>query len=520
MLCPRGLNPLENANERKDAQIIYSRFFSIIIKNMKIVKKYIFCKALFQKNTFFLTCIALIGLASCKLPSIIQAPTLKSVPAAYSASTDTINSADKTWREFFNDKNLSTLLDTALHNNIELSMTLQDIAIAQNNVQRRHGALLPSVMVGGGLGVEKVGRYSSQGAGDASAEIIPGKIVPEVLTDIAGGIKASWEIDIWGKLKTAKSAAATKYLSSIEGRNFVLTNLVAEVANSYYELLASDNQLDILRETIQLQKNQLEIVKVQKEAGVVTELAIKQFEAQILNTQSLEYEILQNITETENKINFLLGRYPQPIVRDKSILAAQLPNKITQGVPSQLLKNRPDIRQAELEIIAAKLDVKVAQLEFYPSLSLGGSFGLQAFRPGYLFRLPESLASSLISDMAGPIINKNAIMAEFKTANSLQIQAVYEYQKAVLNGYLEVTNQLSNIDNLEKQYSFKVKEVETQKKSIDIANDLFKSARANYLEVLTTQREALSSKLELIEVKKRQFNAVTNVYKALGGGWK
>ncbi|MEY4903550.1 MAG: hypothetical protein RLZZ292_1365 [Bacteroidota bacterium] len=477
---------------------------------MKIVKKYKFL-------AIVLCCIVY---ESCKLPSVAQLPTLKSVPSSYNASSDSTNSAAKTWRTFFTDKNLIALLDTAINNNPDVFITMQDIAIAQNKIQLRHGALLPSVMVGGGTGVEKVGRYTSQGAGDASAEITPGKIVPEILTDFMGGIRASWEIDIWGKLKSAKSAAATKYLSSLEGKNLVLSSLVAEVANSYYELLALDNQLDILRETIQLQKNQLDIVKVQKEAGVVTELAVKQFEAQILNSQSMEYEVLQSITETENKINFLLGRYPQPILRDKTILTAQLPNTITQGIPAQLLKNRPDIRQAELEIVAAKWDVKVAQLEFYPSLSVGGSLGLQSFRPDYLFRLPASLASALIGDLAGPVINKNAIMAEFKTANALQIQTMYEYQKTVLNAYLEVNNLMSNIRNLEKQYSFKAKEVEIQTKSIDIANDLFKYARANYLEVLTTQREALSSKLELIEVKKRQFNAVTNVYKALGGGWR
>ena len=476
--------------------------------------------SILRKYTPLLIGILYIFQTSCKLPIPAQMPTLKSVPNAYNNATDTTNSAQMNWRDFFNDKNLIALIDTAIRNNPAVLMTLQDIEMAHNKVQMRHGALRPSVMAGGGLGVEKVGRYTSQGAGDASAEITPGNIVPEILTDISGGIRASWEIDVWGKLRAAKSAALTKYLGSFEGRNFVMTNLIAEVANSYYELLAFDNQLDIIRQTIQLQTNQLEVVKVQKEAAVVTELAVKQFEAQILNSQSMEYEILQSITETENKLNFLLGRYPQPIVRDKETLTAQLPNRIKQGIPSQLLKNRPDIRQAELEIIAAKWDVKVAQLEFYPSLSVSGALGLQSFSPRYLYRLPESLASSLIGDMAGPIINKNAIMAEFKTANALQIQAMYEYQKTILNAYFEVTNELARIDNLEKHYEYKAKEVEVQTKSIDIANDLFKSARANYLEVLNTQREALDSKLELVELKKRQFNAVTNVYRALGGGWK
>jgi outer membrane protein, multidrug efflux system len=207
-------------------------------------------------------------------------------------------------------------------------------------------------------------------------------------------------------------------------------------------------------------------------------------------------------------------------VRDKAIFNSQLPNRIKQGIPSQLLRNRPDIKQVELELMAAKWEVKAAQLEFYPSLAVGGRLGLQAFRPDYLFRLPESLLYTLASDMAGPIINKNAIMAEFKTANAMQIQTVYEYQKRLLNAYLEVTNELAHINNLEKRYSFKSKEVDVQTMSINIANDLFESARANYLEVLTAQREALESKLELVEIKKRQFNTVTNVYRALGGGWK
>ncbi len=468
--------------------------------------------------------IATIGLsilyASCKLPVPIQVPTLKPVPSAYSDSVDSTNSANMNWREFFNDPKLITLIDTAINNNPEMLMLLQDIEMAQNRVQMRHGALLPSVMVGGGLGIEKVGTYTSQGAGDASAEITPGHIVPEHLTDFSGGIRASWELDIWGKLKSAKSAAMAKYLASFEGRNFVRTNLIAEIANSYYELLALDNQLDILRETIQLQQNQLEVVKVQKQAAVVTELAVKQFEAQILNSQSLEYEFLQNITENENKINFLMGRYPQPIVRDKATFTAQLPNKIKQGIPTQLLKNRPDIRQAELELLATKWELKAAQLEFYPSLAVSGRFGLQAFRPSYLVKLPESLLYTLATDMAGPIINKNAITAEFKTANAMQIQTMYEYQKRVLNAFVEVSNELAHINNLEKRYSLKAQEVDVQTRSIGIANDLFKSARANYLEVLTAQREALSAKLELIEVKQHQFNSVTNLYRALGGGWK
>jgi outer membrane protein TolC len=240
----------------------------------------------------------------------------------------------------------------------------------------------------------------------------------------------------------------------------------------------------------------------------------------VLNSQSLEYDVLQQITENENKINFLLGRYPQKIDRDSNTLIADVPNQIKSGIPSQLLKNRPDIKEAELEIVAAKWDLTAAQKEFYPSLNISALIGINAFKPSYLFTMPESLVYSLVGDLAGPIINRNAIIAEYKTANAYQIEAMYNYQKVILNGYVEVVNELSNINNLEQLYSFKSKEVATLKTSIDIATDLFRSARANYLEVLTAQRDALASGLELIDVRKRQLNAITNVYKALGGGWK
>jgi len=467
-------------------------------------------------------CILLICLvyASCKIPKELQVNNNKVTPSSFVDSKDTVNSAQINWREFFVDKNLVSLIDTAIKNNPDVLMTLQEIEIARNRVMSRDALLSPSISAGGGLGLEKVGRYTSQGAGDASAEIIPGKLVPEHLTDFLIGFHASWEADIWGKIRSSKKAAFTRYLGSIEGKNFVITNLVAEVANSYYELLSIDNQLEIIRESIQLQKSQLEIVRVQKEASVVTELAVKQFEARVFNSQGLEFELLQKITEYENKINFLLGRFHQKIIRDKETFSTQMPAKIKVGIPSQLLVNRPDIKQAELELLATKCDAKAARLEFYPSLDITSSMGFQAFKPSYLLRTPQSLLYSLISDVAGPIVNRKAITAEFNTANALQVGAMYNYQKTILNGFAEVSNELSNINNLEKVYNLKSKEVEVLIKSIDISNDLFKSARANYLEVLMAQRDALESKLELVEARKRQFNSITNIYKALGGGWK
>jgi len=477
---------------------------------------------MFKNNLYKGLVLALICAAytACKLPEVAQRAENKNTPVSFNGSQDTVSSASIQWRNFFTDPNLINLIDTALKNNQELNITLQDIEIAKNEIKAKKGELLPNVTYGVGAGLDKVGRYTSSGAGDASTEITPGKGVPEVLPDYHFGLQANWEADIWHKLRNSKKAAINHYLSTVEGKNFVITNLIAEVANSYYELLASDNQLETVRKNIELQSNALELMKIQKQATRVNELAVRKFEAEVLSSKSLEFDIQQDIVENENKINFLLGRFPQPIIRDKSSFTDLVPATVHTGLPAQLLANRPDIKQAEYELEAAKLDVKVAKAQFYPSLGISAAIGYQAFNPSYLLRTPESLIYSLAGDLAGPLINRNAIKAEYSSANAKQLQAVFDYEKAILNGYIEVANQMSKISNLQKSYDLKSKQVTALTQSIDISNDLFKAARADYFEVLMTQRDALQSKLELIETKKQQLNAVVDIYQALGGGWK
>lgn len=457
--------------------------------------------------------------AACKTPVILTKTENKTVPASYIGSQDTTNAATLTWREYFTDPNLISLIETALDNNQELNITMQEIAISQNEIMARQGEYKPFVNLRGGAGVEKAARYTNIGSSEATTDIKPGRETPEPLPDFVIGAYARWEVDIWHKLRNAKKAAATRYLATVEGRNFLVTNLVAEIASSYYELLALDSQLAIVRSNIEIQTNALAIVKLQKESTRVTELAVQRFQAQLLNTQSLQYTIRQQITVTENRINFLLGRYPQPILRDTGNFENLLPKAIQAGIPSQLLENRPDVKQAELELAAAKIDVQVAKANFYPSLGLSASLGLQAFNPIYMARMPESLLSSLVGDMVGPLVNKNAIKVTYYNANAQQIQAVYYYERTLLNAYIEVVNQLSNINNLENSYSLKAKEVQALTQSITIANNLFRSARADYVEVLLTQRDALESRFDLIETKMQQMQASVNIYRALGGGW-
>lgn len=465
-----------------------------------------------------ITLLALFTTA-CNVPHLVQKTENRSVPASYNTSQDSTNSAKTRWKAYFTDPYLAALIDTALRNNQELNITFQEIQIASNEAFAKRGAYLPFVALGGGTGVDKVSRYTSQGASDEITDIKPGKATPVLLPNSYLGAFASWEVDIWHKLRNSRKVAITNYLASIEGRNFTITNLVSEIANSYYELMALDNQLEIVRRNIEILNNALTIIRQEKEAAKVTELAVRRFEGEVYKTQSMQFDIQQRIVEAENRINFLVGRFPQHVDRNSQGFGTLAPAKIYAGVPTQLLENRPDIRQAELKLEAAKLDVTVARANFYPSLRLTGALGFMSYNPLLLLNVPEALIASLVGDLTGPLINKYEITATYKTANAKQIQAVYEYERTVLNAYIEVANQLSNMDNLEKNYNMKNNQVQALTQSTSISLKLFTSARADYMEVLLTQRDVLEARMELIETRMRQMNAMVNAYRALGGGW-
>lgn len=440
------------------------------------------------------------------------------IPSTYEegmAARESAASAD--WSAFFDDPNLIALIDEALAHNQELLILEQEIWIADNEVMARRGELLPRGGVGVDGGVPVPGRYAEE----------PGRAGP--LNESEGeqggprfglGFYATWEIDIWKKLRQARQSASYHYLASIEGRNFATTVLVAEIASAYYELMALDNRLEVLRSNIELMQSSLQIVRLQKEAARVTELAVQRFEAELLKNQSLQYDILQEITRTENHLNLLLGRYPQPIERRSEDFLDREPALVQAGVPTELLENRPDIKQAAYHLEAAKLDVAVARASFYPSLVLDAGIGYRVVDVEHLLPTPRALILGTVASLFSPILNRKAIKAAYFSANSEQIQAAYHYERTVLGAYIECSNQLALMSNLSKRYALRLQQVEKLDQSIEVSNTLFQSARADYLEVLTTRREALESQLELVETKKEQMLAMVHMYRALGGGWK
>lgn len=455
----------------------------------------------------------LLCMGACKTPqaTILPKDTLKASLA--SMSRDSSVTISPAWRDFFQDSVLRSLIDTALQNNHDLKITLQELAIAKSAITAKQGALLPSVSANLGAGISKVGRYTAEGAGNVGTELTPGRKIPTVIPDLAPTLQMDWTIDLWGKLNSDKKSAVERYLASEAGQRAIKSQLVADVAENYYALLALDYKLLVMQQYIALQKNAVRIARIQKEADADTQLAVEKFEAELAKAQADEYVLRQSIIETENNLNLLLGRLPQPMARAKSDFL-QLPMPATaHALSTQLLLQRPDVVQAEHALEAAKWDVETARKEFLPSFNLSAAVGLNAFNPKYLVKLPESLIFSALGSLTAPLINKKAIQANFSQADALQIEALYNYDKALMTAYIEMSTLQSKITNLKQLRQFKQKQDEALMRAVSAAQKLYLNNRATYLEVIDSERGQLDCKMELIDTKLQQLSTLIDMYR-------
>jgi NodT family efflux transporter outer membrane factor (OMF) lipoprotein len=444
------------------------------------------------------------------------APVIKQVSAQIDVSQ--INSAQFGVVEFFNDPMLTELINQGLGNNRELLTLNEEVEIARNEILARRGAYLPFVTYGTRVGVNKSSFFTPAGALEDQIQYSPGKNFPDPVPEYLGALNIFWRLDIWREFRNAQAAASQRFIAANERRNYFVTEMVADIADDYYELMALDKRLENLDQTIKLQEHSREIAKAIKEAGRDTELPVQRFQAEVSKNQSEKLIVLQEIVESENRINFQLNRFPQPVARNSSRYYDLKFQRLSAGVPSQLLQNRPDIRQAERELAAAGLDVQVARAHFFPSIDIVAGVGYAAFDPKYLFNTPESLIYNVAGDLVGPLINKKAIQAEYMTANAKQLQAVYNYQRTVLNAYTEVVNRISKVEKFGRSIEIKKQQLAALDASVRSADNLFQNARAEYLEVLLAQRDLRDARMVLIDTKREQLGAIVSAYQALGGG--
>ena len=454
-----------------------------------------------------------------------QADSGPDLPEVFEA-TSSENSAEVKIEEFFDDPMLTSLIHQALVNNQELRILNEDVLIASYEILARQGAYLPFVTAGGGVTLNRYSQYTLEGADIRDDAYLPGKFFPNPLPNFFLGPTFFWTPDIWRQLHNAKDAAGMRYFATGEGRNYFVTQLVAEIADNYYGLIALDKRLENLDKIIALQEQNLRFAQAAKEAARGTELAVQRFLAEVRRNQSEKLIVKQDIIQVENRINFLVGRFPQPVERwtresiDQFIDLKM--HTLGAGVPAQLLQNRPDLRQAEREIAAAGLDVMVARKRFYPVMTITSGVGYEAFNMRYLFITPESLVANVAGQLVGPLINFKAIKADYLGANARQLQTVYNYQRVIINAVAEVVNRMSKVENYRNSIEIKKQAVRALEASVVAATSLFQNPRAgstiDYLDVLTAQRELLESRRTLIDTKREQLSAIVNTYQALGGG--
>jgi multidrug efflux system outer membrane protein len=333
----------------------------------------------------------------------------------------------------------------------------------------------------------------------------------------AVSLNGSWEIDLWGKLRRAAEAARADILSQVEGRRAVILTLVTSVANAYVNLRDLDTQLDIARRTSQSRKETYDLFQLRFRGGVISELELSQVKSEYEQTLSTIPFLEKVISQQENALSVLLGRNPAPIPRGKKMDELVLP-AVPAGLPSALLTKRPDIRQAEQNLIAANARIGVARSLYFPSISLTGSFGFSSIDLSLLFTGAARTWSWGVPVYA-PIFTSGAIQGQVQSAEAVQQQALLRYQQSIQTAFREVEDALIDQKRSREQLEIQTRQVESLRNYARIARLRFDNGYTSYIEVLDAERSLFNAELSHAQTKGVVFQALVNLYKAMGGGW-
>ena len=466
-----------------------------------------------QKKIYFYILLLLL-LNGCVVGKNYERPSLE-LPQQWSNTTPSDTSiAGMEWHRFFKDTTLLSLIDTALHGNYDLQLAIKRIEEASAYVKQARANYIPVVTAQASAASSIPSKNSLNGK---SLESFVGQ---KHIEDYTLSVAASWEIDVWGKIKRQKEAAFASYLQSYEAARAVQTTLVANLANGYFNLLMLDKQLDITRRNLLLSDTLVRIMILEKAAGQVTQLAVEQTDVQRQTAALLIPDLEQQMAVQENEIRILCGQLPTPVIRTHSLQDIEMPDKLFTGLPAEILSHRPDVRAAEMALVAANANVGIAQAYLYPSFNLSATGGINAFKAGKWFTVPASLFGSGIAAIAQPVLQHRQLKTNFEVAKTQRDEAVISFRQSVLNAVGEVSNAMVQSDKLKTEQQIAMQQVDTLHKAIFNAQLLFRSGLADYLEVISAQSNLLNAELNLAAIQRRELNAKLELYRALGGGWK
>ncbi len=423
--------------------------------------------------------------------------------------SDSTNIANVSWKEIFTDPILQRHISKALENNLDIRIALQSIASAEAYLKQSKAAYQPTLSVGPNY------TFQTQSINTQFGQIIGERRYVNQF-DITASI--GWEADIWGRLKSQEKAQYAAYLGTIAAHKAVKSDLVASVASAYYQLLTFDAQKRIINETIAVRERNLETTRALKTAGTLTEVAVQQSEALVFNAKSLLIDIDTQIQLLENTMSLLMGE-PSHTIERSTLEGQSLPIDVKLGYPAQLLANRPDVMRAEYNLINAFELTNSAKAQFYPTLRLTGSGGLQSVDIDHLFSV-NSLFANVVAGLAQPILNRRAIRTNYDVSLANHETAYLNFRKAVLTAGKEVSDAIRVFSVQDSFIELKQKELNAYKNSVEYSQELVNYGMANYLEVLNASVNSLNAELNITNAEYSKMRAAVELYQALGGGWK
>ena len=422
-----------------------------------------------------------------------------------STSSDTNTIANLHWTQVFTDTILRRLIAEGIAQSPNLQIAYQTVQQSQSYYFQSGAAFLPTLNANAQATASKLSEV--QGVGGRSST-----------SQFQLALTSAWEADIWGRLSSARRASLADLLQSEAGARAVQTSLVANIANYYYALLALDRQLAITQQTVYNWDTTVQTMRALKEAAVVTGAAVVQSEASRYAAEVTIPDIKQNIRETENALSILLKRTPGPIPRTNIDDQATL-TMLQIGVPAQLLANRPDVQQAELNFRSAFEQTNVARTYFYPALTITGSGGLSSLSLNNFFS-SSAIFASITGGLVQPIFNQRANKTRLEVAKSQQQQAYLGFQNTLLTAGQEVSDAISLYQTAMDKVSVRSNQLTALQRSVEYSQELLRYGSANYTEVITARQSLLSAELSRVNDRLQQLQAIVNLYRALGGGWK
>ena len=436
-------------------------------------------------------------------------------PPAFRATTestpDAFSIADRKWPEVFADPQLTALIGTALTDNYDVRIAAARVLETRAQYAIQRSFLFPTVS---GSATDTTQRGSSVG----SITFIPRGLNLDV-NYLSTGFNLNWELDFWGRLRRLNEVARAQYLATVEGKRAVITTLVGDIMNNYFYLLEADSELDISRRTLEVAKRSLELTTIRREGGVATSLDVRQAEQFLYTATATIAASERQIEQFENLLSQLTAKVPGPIARTRKLTDFFTPPTIPSGLPAALLERRPDIRQAEQQLVAANANIGAAKAQYFPQIELTGLLGVQSRALTSLFTKPAENFSIAPSGTV-PVFNAGRIRNGVRYSEAQQQEAVAVYQKTVNTALREVSDALiayTKLGQQRGQEELLVKALEDAQRLSDLR---YRGGLDSYLQVLDAERNLFTGQLELARLRRDEQSAIVNLYRALGGGWQ